>query len=108
MKLKFLVAALLTATITIAGCKDPEVVTPGPKKTDPKADPKPAVGMVHASISSEFPEAFDGNFNPDGLDVGGAVGQLAPEIEGEDLDGAKFKLSDYRGKVVMLDFYGDW
>lgn len=37
-----------------------------------------------------------------------AVGQPAPDIEGEDLAGVSFKLSDYRGKVVMLDFWGDW
>lgn len=37
-----------------------------------------------------------------------AVGQVAPDIEGEDLDGVKFKLSDYRGKVVVIDFWGDW
>lgn len=37
-----------------------------------------------------------------------SVGKPAPEIEGEDLDGAKFKLSDYKGKVVLLDFWGDW
>jgi len=36
------------------------------------------------------------------------IGKVAPDIEGEDLDGAKFKLSDYRGKVVLLDFWGDW
>ncbi len=36
------------------------------------------------------------------------VGKTAPEIEGEDTDGVKFKLSDYRGKVVLLDFWGDW
>jgi hypothetical protein len=36
------------------------------------------------------------------------LGKTAPEIEGEDLDGKKFKLSDYRGKVVVLDFWGDW
>jgi hypothetical protein len=36
------------------------------------------------------------------------VGKPAPEIEGEDVDGARFKLSDYRGKVVMLDFWGHW
>jgi hypothetical protein len=36
------------------------------------------------------------------------IGKPAPEIAGEDLDGAKFKLSDYRGKVVVLDFWGDW
>ena len=35
-------------------------------------------------------------------------GLVAPEIEGEDLDGVAFRLSDYRGKVVVLDFWGDW
>jgi AhpC/TSA family len=34
-----------------------------------------------------------------------SVGKLAPEIEGEDQDGKRFKLSDYRGKVVLLDFW---
>ena len=37
-----------------------------------------------------------------------AIGKHAPEIEGEDLDGIRFKLSDYRGKVIVLDFWGDW
>ena len=37
-----------------------------------------------------------------------SIGKEAPEIEGADLDGEEFKLSDYRGKVVMLDFWGDW
>jgi predicted Zn finger-like uncharacterized protein len=36
------------------------------------------------------------------------VGQMAMEIEGEDIDGQPFKLSDYRGKVVVLDFWGHW
>jgi AhpC/TSA family len=36
------------------------------------------------------------------------IGKVGPDIEGEDLDGVEFKLSDYRGKVVVLDFWGDW
>lgn len=36
------------------------------------------------------------------------VGKEAPDIEGEDIDGIAFKLSDYRGKVILLDFWGDW
>ncbi|HEY7328308.1 MAG TPA: hypothetical protein VH592_11740 [Gemmataceae bacterium] len=36
------------------------------------------------------------------------VGRVAPEIEGEDIDGKRFKLRDYRGKVVVLDFWGNW
>jgi len=35
-------------------------------------------------------------------------GKMAPDIDGEDIDGKRFKLSDYRGKVVLLDFWGDW
>lgn len=37
-----------------------------------------------------------------------SVGKVAPEIEGEDQDGVKFKLSDYRGKVVLLDFWSEY
>jgi hypothetical protein len=36
------------------------------------------------------------------------AGKEAPEIVGKDLDGKEFKLSDYRGKVVLLDFWGNW
>jgi hypothetical protein len=34
-----------------------------------------------------------------------SVGKEAPDIEGEDQDGKRFKLSDYRGKVLLLDFW---
>jgi hypothetical protein len=37
-----------------------------------------------------------------------AVGSAAPEIEGTDIDEVPFKLSDYRGHVIVLDFWGDW
>jgi hypothetical protein len=36
------------------------------------------------------------------------IGKTAPEIAGEDIDGKPLKLADYRGKVVVLDFWGDW
>lgn len=36
------------------------------------------------------------------------VGQAAPEIAGEDIDGIPMRLSDYRGQVVLLDFWGHW
>ncbi len=37
-----------------------------------------------------------------------SIGKLAPEIEGEDVAGKKFKLSDYRGKIVVLTFWAEW
>lgn len=36
------------------------------------------------------------------------VGCEAPEIEGKDADGVDFKLSDYRGKYVIVIFWGGW
>ena len=36
------------------------------------------------------------------------IGEPVPDIVGEDLNGESFKLSDYRGKIVMLDFWGNW
>lgn len=36
------------------------------------------------------------------------IGQVAPDIEGESIHGEPMKLSDFRGKVVVLDFWGHW
>src|SRR5262249_21011756 len=36
------------------------------------------------------------------------VGKVAPEIVGKDYDGVEFKLSEYRGKVTVLYFTGQW
>ena len=41
-------------------------------------------------------------------EVGPVVNTLAPDLTGVDFDGAKFKLSDYRGKVVMVSFWASW
>jgi hypothetical protein len=40
--------------------------------------------------------------------IGLQVENQAPEIHGNDIEGTNFKLSDYRGKVVMLDFWAHW
>lgn len=58
-------------------------------------------GKAFANLSAQTDEAL---FDLAKL----AVGRKAMEIDGEDIDGKKFKLSDYRGKVVVIDFWGDW
>ena len=35
-------------------------------------------------------------------------GDLAPDFTLTDIDGNTFSLSDFRGKVVILDFFGKW
>jgi hypothetical protein len=37
-----------------------------------------------------------------------SLGKAAPEVEGVDQDGKPFKLSDYKGKVVLLDFWSEF
>ena len=36
------------------------------------------------------------------------IGMIAPEIVGEGIDEKTMKLSQFKGKVVVLDFWGDW
>ena len=37
-----------------------------------------------------------------------SVGSLAQDFEGTTFEGETFRLSDHRGKVVVLDFFGFW
>jgi thiol-disulfide isomerase/thioredoxin len=55
-------------------------------------------GRTLGKIAGDKPEAL--------RSVG--VGMVAPEIEGSDVDGTPLRLSEYRGKVVVLVFWGTW
>jgi predicted Zn finger-like uncharacterized protein len=64
-------------------------------------------GVQGPGLNPQNPQGPQGNqpkAAPSPLDVG----KVAPEIEGEDIDGKRFRLSDYRGKVVVIDFWGHW
>lgn len=39
---------------------------------------------------------------------GQRIGNTMPDFQGEDVDGKLIKLSDYKGKVVLLNFWGTW
>lgn len=58
-----------------------------------KADPKSALRCKGALND------LSGKLDP---------GVVAMEITADDVDGKNFKLSDYRGKVILLDFWGHW
>ena len=40
--------------------------------------------------------------------VGAPIGSIAPDFELKDADGNLVKLSDYRGKLVFLNFWATW
>lgn len=37
-----------------------------------------------------------------------SIGRPAANIEGEDISGQRFQLHDFKGKVVVIDFWADW
>ena len=43
-----------------------------------------------------------------GPQVGTGIGDTAPDFEGSLTRGGQMQLSDYRGSVVILDFWGSW
>jgi thiol-disulfide isomerase/thioredoxin len=42
------------------------------------------------------------------LPAGAGIGQKAIGIEGKDPDGRTVRLSDFKGKVVLIDFWATW
>lgn len=91
---------------------------PPPKKdqTPPRKGSRrmrPLVCLAHVLFGLAFTMQGCGREQPAPLPGKSAsqdprVGKPAPDIEGEDVDGVPFKLSDYRGKVVLIDFWGHW
>lgn len=62
------------------------------------ADVKPKRGGPYAERAKAY------LFEMDHLQVG----MTAPDFESVDENGQKFKVSDYKGKVAVLDFWGHW
>jgi len=44
----------------------------------------------------------------DEMDVGPEAGKLAPDFEISDYDGERYRLSDFRGQVVFVNFWATW
>ncbi len=44
----------------------------------------------------------------DGREVGSRSGELAPDFELQTLDGETFRLSDYRGQPILINFWASW
>jgi hypothetical protein len=86
------------------------------KKTDPEKAAK-EVEKLYERIAADYKDVADSQYGTlgklaqtklNGLHNPIVVDKPAPDIEGADVDGKSFKLSDYRGKVVLLDFWGHW
>ncbi|HMP02681.1 MAG TPA: redoxin domain-containing protein [Gemmatales bacterium] len=96
-------ASIGTAT---AGTFDRPADSPAPSPTTP---PPVAANEDNPPPTESYRPGGGGRSrsNPN-APYGLEVNMRAPELEGADADGKRFKLSDYRGKVVVLDFWGYW
>jgi hypothetical protein len=69
-----------------------------------------------AALESEFGELASSNGRSHGENARGlrfelenlSIGQACPDFSAVDAEGVAFKLSDYKGKVVLIDFWGFW
>ncbi len=44
----------------------------------------------------------------EGREVGSNIGQVAPDFDLETIDGERFRLSDWRGQPVLINFWASW
>jgi hypothetical protein len=84
------------------------------KAADP-ASLEPEIEALFERVEKEFGDVQSGRGTLGKVAAGElneirnlGVGRPSPEISGADLDGKSFKLSDYKGNVVVVDFWGDW
>ena len=85
-------------------------LTPIFKENGPKTEAfrlaKNEMQTLLAKVQDEsLQRAFDSEVTV--LEVFG-MGMTAPDITAPDLNGVEFSLSDYKGKVLFVDFWGDW
>jgi len=105
----FVMIVLLVVAGTIAGsflvdrrsAPEPTVVASG---TDEARNiPSPSTEEQERPASTDpSPGA------PVAVPTGISVGETAPEFTLKDLDGKSVSLSDYRGEVVIIDFWASW
>lgn len=67
-----------------------------------------AIGLGGGGASAGGIVDLPDYLNPDSRAVAAREGELAPDFELETLDGSRFRLSDWRGHPVLLNFWASW
>ncbi|MCC7293430.1 MAG: redoxin family protein [Phycisphaerales bacterium] len=79
----------------------------GPRSSQTRTENRKRAQELFKKVASDYPQSEaveEAKRRLHGL-TALSVGSAAPEIVGKDADGKEIKLSDFRGKVVVLDFW---
>lgn len=88
--------ALVLMALILVGC------SPAPA---PTVAPQPiSIEKAPSEVPVEAPKVV----GMESLSETVVVGKEAPDFTIKDVDGKEWKLSDYRGKTVLLDFWAFW
>jgi len=89
---------LVALVLALSACQTVDAVLPA----TPISAPRPQTAVpASASTPMARPTAT-------GRPTGPVEGAIAPDITVTDMDGQKVKLSDFRGKRVLLNFWATW
>ncbi len=99
------VLLVLIAMVLLLACLGAWWATSG---SGADATPTPTIfAMLPQAIVTSNQPSPTASDTPD-VPVGTRVGQIAPDFRLKDLSGKEVALSDFRGKVVILNFWATW
>ncbi len=102
-----LLLVLALAALLASGC-GPKKTTGAPETPSGAPTTDMAPQPEQSPSSSEGNEASNEAVLVEGSFKGAPKGVVAPKVTGSTLDGQPFDLEDYKGKVVMVDFWATW
>ena len=99
-------AALHSLACVLTDSGRPDALGPDPRTLGRREEAKTLLKLIQRKFpNTEVAKRAAGDiFEIENLQVG----MVAPDFTATDQDGKEFKLSEYRGKVVVLDFWGFW
>lgn len=102
----FLVMALILtlSAVLLMGCQNTVVIQPPGEDTNEAAATEAVAEETSAAESESAADSGSASDIPEGF----MPGKRAYDFELENLAGEKVKLSDYRGNVVVLNFFASW
>jgi RNA polymerase sigma factor (sigma-70 family) len=101
------------ALLQLAESSDPNAVRILGEKPDQEDARREKALALYRRVVSDFPAIEDGRPADLARRCVTRLQQLraglaAPSLAGQDLDGKRMTLADFKGKVVVLDFWGSW